>query len=59
MMTECMRRIGFSVAAVLVAALFIGCESQRNTRPSSQRPPSQAGSPGQQGSMSGQFANGA
>jgi hypothetical protein len=54
MTTECMGRIGLSLAAVFALTLVIGCESHRNTRPSSQPPPSQAGSPGQQGSMSGQ-----
>jgi hypothetical protein len=54
MMAECMGRIGLSLAAVLAVTFVMGCESQRNTRPSSQPPPSQAGSPGQQGSMSGQ-----
>jgi hypothetical protein len=54
MTTECMGRIGWSLAAVFAVTLVIGCEGQRNTRPSSQPPPSQAGSPGQQGSMSGQ-----
>jgi hypothetical protein len=49
-----MGRIGLSVAALFAITLLIGCETQRNTRPSSQPPPSQAGSPGQQGTMSGQ-----
>jgi hypothetical protein len=54
MTTQCMGRIGLSVAALFVVAFIMGCESQPNTRSSSQPPPSQAGSPGQQGSMSGQ-----
>lgn len=49
-----MGRIGLSVAALFAITLLVGCETQRNTRPSSQPPPSQAGSPGQQGTMSGQ-----
>jgi hypothetical protein len=54
MATKWIARTGLSVAALFAVALAIGCESQRNTRASSQPPPSQAGSPGQQGSMSGQ-----
>jgi hypothetical protein len=49
-----MGRIGLSVAALFAITLLVGCETQGNTRPSSQPPPSQAGSPGQQGTMSGQ-----
>lgn len=54
MTTECIKCIDLSVAALFAVTVLIGCESQRNTRQSSQPPPSQAGSPGQQGTMSGQ-----
>jgi hypothetical protein len=56
MTTKCMGHIGLSIAAVFTFTLLTGCETQRNTRQSSQPqpPPSQAGSPGQQGTMSGQ-----
>ncbi len=55
-------QIGLSVLGILMLALCIGCDTQRNTKqPSSsqsgtsvQRTPSQAGSAGQQGSMSGE-----
>ena len=55
-------QMGLSVLGILMLTLCIGCDTQRNTRqPSSsqsgtsvQRTPSQAGSAGQQGSMSGE-----
>lgn len=55
------KRLGLSVLSMLALTVFIGCETHRDTRhqPSSQsgrsvqQTPSQAGSPGQQGSMSG------
>jgi hypothetical protein len=62
MTTECTGRIGLSVAALFAFTFLIGCETQRDTRQPSQsqigssspHTPSQAGSPGQQGTMSGQ-----
>jgi hypothetical protein len=54
MTTKWMGHIGLSIAALFALTVLIGCETQGNTRQSSQPPPSQAGSPGQQGTMSGQ-----
>ena len=51
-------RIGLSVLSFFAATTFLGCETQQAGRQGSQQggrmdAPSQAGSPGQQGTMDG------